>query len=101
MNPDDHSPAVIPLSDVSLAIARPDVGRKLSEMNADLLATARGPLHKIGEYEWCEPDYRQILLWADQLSLPPEEIIRRLLDRRNLFLLYTDEEIANPKWQER
>ena len=44
----------------------------------------REPFFKIGEYEWCEPDYRQILRWAESLALEPEEVIRRLLDRRSL-----------------
>ena len=85
MDADDHSRSLIPLPDASLAVARPEGGRVLSELLSDTLALARGePLRKIGEYEWCEPDYRQILLWAEQLALEPEEVIRRLLDRRTL-----------------
>lgn len=97
MNSEDDSRSIIPLPDASLAIAGPEGGRKLSEMNADLLALARGPIHKIGEYEWCEPDYRQILLWAEQLALEPEEVIRRTLDRRNLTLFYSEKAGA---WEE-
>lgn len=33
----------------------------------------------IGDYEWCEPDYRQILMWAEALHLQPETVIERLL----------------------
>jgi len=79
VNSDDHSRLIIPLPDASLAIARPEGGRKLAETMAEALAVAREPLHKIGEYEWCDPDYRQILLWAEALELEPEEVIRRLL----------------------
>jgi hypothetical protein len=87
VNSDDHSRSLIPLPDASLALARPGGGRKLSELVGDTLALARRePLFKIGEYEWCAPDYRQILLWAEQLALEPEEVIRRLQDRRSLWL---------------
>lgn len=34
---------------------------------------------RIGEYEWREPDYRQILMWAEALHLEPEKVIERLL----------------------
>ncbi len=85
MNDDENNSSLVPPPDASLATARPESGRLLSEMNAELLATARGPLFKIGEYEWCEPDYRQILIWAETLELEPEEVIRRLLNERSLF----------------
>jgi len=68
----DNHLSLIPLPDVSLALARPEVGRVLSEMVGDTLALAlRKPLSKIGEYEWCEPDYRQILLWATHFRAAP------------------------------
>ena len=41
VNSDDHSREIIPLPDASLAIARPEGGWKLSEMNDELLAVAR------------------------------------------------------------
>ena len=37
---------------------------------------------RIGDYEWCEPDYRQILIWAEETGLKPEEVIIRLLDQQ-------------------
>lgn len=92
MADNDKDRSIIPLPDASLAIARPEGGRKLSEMNADLLVLARGPLQKIGEYEWCEPDYRQILLWAEALSLEPEEVIRRTLTISSRLIYTPDEE---------
>ena len=86
VNSDDHSRSLIPLPAASLALARPEGGRVLSEMLSDTLALARGePLRKIGEYEWCEPDYRQILLWAEALALEPVEVIRRLLDSESVY----------------
>jgi Leucine-rich repeat (LRR) protein len=39
------------------------------------LTAARFP---IGNYEFCDPDYRQILLWAKALELEPADIVRRL-----------------------
>src|SRR5206468_7862361 len=33
---------------------------------------------RVGEYEWCEPDYRQILLWAKALELNADEVMKRL-----------------------
>jgi len=60
--------------------------RVLSGMVADTLALAKKEelaaatsKFRIGEYEWREPDYRQILIWAKALALEPHEIIRRLL----------------------
>ena len=35
---------------------------------------------RIGQYEWCEPDYQQIIIWAKALSLKPEEVVHRLLE---------------------
>src|SRR5438105_4040736 len=35
---------------------------------------------RIGEFDLCEPDYRQILIWAKVFNLLPEEVIRSLLD---------------------
>jgi hypothetical protein len=82
---DDEDRSLVPLADATLALARPEAGSVLSKMVCETLTLARRvPLFKIGEYEWCEPDYRQILLWAQQLALEPEEVIRRLMDRRSL-----------------
>ena len=85
--PDDKDArSLIPLPDVTLAVARQEPRRVLTEMVEQTLALARQvPLFKIGEYEWCEPDYRQILIWAEALDLEPEEVIRRLLNERSLF----------------
>ncbi len=100
VNSDEHSRSLIPLPDASLALARPEGGRVLSEMTNEALAVARGPLHKIGKYEWCEPDYRQILLWAEELDLEPEEVIRRMLDRGSLYRDKRGLETPVPAWQE-
>ena len=34
---------------------------------------------RIGGYEFCDPDYRQILIWAKALRLKPDEVVNRLL----------------------
>lgn len=71
----------------ALEKAAPGAKRVLSGMVADALALAKkepsaltAVKFRIGDYEWCEPDYRQILVWAKALSINPEEIIDRLLN---------------------
>ena len=70
------------------AVERAELGAKriLSDMVAGTLALANRDYgsptksrFRIGEYEWCEPDYRQILIWAKVLGLSSGEVIRRLL----------------------
>jgi hypothetical protein len=86
MTEDENNHLLIPLPDGSLATARQKPSRVLSEMVEQTLALARQvPLFKIGDHEWCEPDYRQILIWARALDLEPEEVIRRLINERSLF----------------
>ena len=65
--------------------------RILSGIVSDTLALAsreQGSLartkFRIGEYEWCEPDYKQILIWSEETGLKPEEVIARLLDKQSL-----------------
>jgi Leucine-rich repeat (LRR) protein len=80
---DENNRSLVSLPDTSLATTKREVGRVLSEMASETLALARQvPLFKLGGYDWCPPDYEQILLWAEQLALEPEEVIRRLLDER-------------------
>jgi Leucine-rich repeat (LRR) protein len=71
-----------------LALGRPQSGRIVTEMVGDALALSRAivnaseslvPRYKIGEHVFCEPDYRQILLWAGSLQLEPLTVIERLL----------------------
>jgi hypothetical protein len=76
-----------PLSAVEKAV--PGVKRILSAMVDDTLALAeqRAPAmekFRIGDYEWCEPDYRQILIWSEETGLKPEEVIARLFDKQSL-----------------
>jgi len=43
----------------------------------DLALAAK--LFRIGDYEFCDPDYRQILILAKALRLKPNEVLERLL----------------------
>ncbi len=42
-------------------------------------AVAQTARFRIGDYAWCEPDYRQILLWAETLKMEPLMVIGKLL----------------------
>jgi Leucine-rich repeat (LRR) protein len=60
----------------------PGAKRVLSGMVADALALAKREQSalnpskfRIGDYDWCEPDYRQIHVWAKAIGIPPEQII--------------------------
>lgn len=57
----------------------------LSEMVSDALVLVRGrelslaaARFRIGNYEFRDPDYRQILIWAKALVVTPENFIDRL-----------------------
>lgn len=65
----------------------PGAKRVLSDMVADALVLAKkeqsaltAAKFRIGDYEWCEPDYSQIMLWARSLKLNPPEVLDRLLN---------------------
>ena len=60
----------------------------LTRMVSDALAVARSQekaltvgRFRIGNDEFCDPDYRQILLWAKALELEPEDVVQRLRSR--------------------
>lgn len=59
---------------------------------SDALATARSKglanlKHKLGEYEFNEPDFQQILTWADQILESPEVILEQLQgDEDDMFM---------------
>lgn len=91
MNESDNTRSLIPLPDASLANIATGAKRLLSEMVGETLALTRqeqtsiqSARRRIGDYEFCETDYRQILLWAEAMALEPEEVILRLLDTRSL-----------------
>uniref|UniRef100_E6QNX1 Leucine-rich repeat domain-containing protein n=1 Tax=mine drainage metagenome TaxID=410659 RepID=E6QNX1_9ZZZZ len=37
-------------------------------------------LHKVGGYEFCDLDYRQICLWGEQFGMAPDGIVKMLAD---------------------
>ena len=90
--PDNEDRSLISLPDGSLANTAVGAQRIVSAMVGEMLALTRqeqasiqSAKRKIGDYEFCDPDYRQISLWAVALSLAPEEVIKRLLDRKSMF----------------
>ena len=77
--------ALVPRPSSAVAKAEPGAKRILAGMVADALALVNREQLKpaearfrIGDYEWCEPDYRQILMWAKALNLEPETVMERL-----------------------
>ncbi|MDP1589861.1 MAG: leucine-rich repeat domain-containing protein [Prosthecobacter sp.] len=73
----------------SLVAVGPSGERIVAEMMSGALALSRldakaeaalVPRFKIGEHEFCEPDYRQILLWAESLDMEPETVLERLTE---------------------
>lgn len=86
MSPEDF-PLVHQLGS-SLVAAGLSGGRIVAEMMRGALALSRVdakaeaalvPRFKIGEHEFCEPDYRQILLWAESLEMGLEMVVERLM----------------------
>jgi Leucine-rich repeat (LRR) protein len=61
----------------------PRAKRILSGMVADTLSLTKK--FRLGEYEWCEPDYRQILICANETHKSPESIIQRLVETKSFF----------------
>jgi hypothetical protein len=85
--PDNNLP-IIPHLGSTLVRAGPLGGRIVLDMvNAALsfsrADTALVPQYTIGEHVFCEPDYRQMLLWAKTLGMEPAEVVRRLLFQSN------------------
>lgn len=51
-------------------------------LDACLVIYLSGPRFRIGEYLLREPDYRQILYWADHLGMEPDAVVQRLARSR-------------------
>lgn len=82
---DEKSRALIPLPSGGLANIGSSPKSILAGMVSDALALVRarekplaGKRFCIGEYEFRDPDYRQILIWAKALEVEPEDFISRL-----------------------
>ncbi len=82
---EDKRNAMIPQPSGAIEKIGPGPRGILTRMVSDTLALARSQStnvaaarFKIGKYEFCDPDYRQILLWARALKLKPLTIVQRL-----------------------
>ena len=84
MNPQQDR-SIIPIPSQELTGPQIVGNRILGQMVDEVLALGRAeadveiPRFKIGEYVWCEAEYRQILFWAEALSDTPSSIIERLI----------------------
>ena len=82
---DEKHNAMIPRPSSAIEKIGPGPRGILTRMVSDTLTLARSQQKqltvtrfRIGNYELCDPDYRQILLWAAALEFEPEGIIERL-----------------------
>src|ERR1035437_4466905 len=82
---DEKHNAMIPRPSSAIEKIGPGPRGILTRMVSDTLTLARSQQKQltvtrfgIGNYELCDPDYRQILLWAAALEFAPEGIIERL-----------------------
>ena len=77
--------SLIPIPSHELTVPSIGGNRILGEMVGETLALGRAEAiaqttrFKIGEYSWREPDYRQILLWAEALKMEPLTVIEKLV----------------------
>lgn len=77
--------SLVPRPSHELTAPRIGQNRILGEMVEQTLALGREEAVAqtarfwIGEYAWCEPDYGQILLWAEALKIKPITVIEKLI----------------------
>ena len=45
---------------------------------ADIIHARETIRHKVGNYEFREPDYRQVLIWAEAAGVTPDDLVMRL-----------------------
>ena len=85
--PDEKLPLTIRPGS-SIALVGSQGGRIVAEMVDGALSISRADAHMIreltprftiGDSQFCEPDYLQILRWASSLALTPEIVVERLL----------------------
>lgn len=84
--PSSDNFALVPRPPGGVEEARPGAKRILSGMVEGALELAQkkpvSPVpqrFRIGDYEWCEPDYRQLLIWAQKLGVKAEVVVDELL----------------------
>jgi hypothetical protein len=101
MSEDKNARWLVPRPDFSLGKSTSGSNRVLADMVDQTLALARqqqgivAKTFRIGRYEWCEPDYRQIIIWAKALSFEPEEVIHRLLEGK----MTGPSQWGDPEWK--
>jgi hypothetical protein len=81
----DESLPLVPLAGSQLARHGSGGGRILDDMVSSTLTTSQQESAlisrcRIGNIDFCESDYRQMLLWANVLNTRPDEVLLRLLD---------------------
>lgn len=91
------SNALVPFSISGNGIAETGPRSIVASMVTDALARAQSQTKahaaarfRIGEYEFCDPDYRQILIWARALGNEPERIVS-ILSKSAICIFHEDE----------
>ena len=99
MAEDNHNALILRPSTVLDTVGRRPKGI-LQRMVSDVLVSAHSrnttltpTRFRIGSYEFCGPDYRQISLWAKTLKLKPAEVVQRL---ENSVLEFDDSDPFGP-----
>ncbi len=84
---DDSSKALQPASSRALSISGNQPEGVKARMTQGALEIARSYLivpsktfHKVGGYEFCDLDYRQLCLWGEQFAMTPDEIVKMLTE---------------------
>jgi Leucine-rich repeat (LRR) protein len=72
------------------------ISRSLVHIQASRALATR---HRIGEHELCEPDYGLVCAFAEDLRLPPEEVLKRLLLPKSGYL-FPDTRIEDGRFKE-
>lgn len=87
MSDSDPSKALQPASSCALSGIGGQPEGVRSRMTHDALEIARNfltvprrTLHKVGDFELCDLDYRQVCLWAEQFSVTPDGVVKMLAE---------------------
>ena len=54
------------------------MSRSLIHIQTSKILTAR---HRIGSHELCDPDYRLVCSWAEELRLTQEDVFERMIEK--------------------
>lgn len=90
-SPDKNQPGILIPFPNTLPVQAERSGHIVSRMVKDALEIARSSsslstkkLFRIGDFELCEPDYRQVLRWADALEWSPESLLQFLANSKSI-----------------